>query len=122
MTTPDLLTRLEKATGPDRELDEDLARELGWETVMQWNGLVWKSPSGNTGYTPPRFSSSIDEALSLVPEGAIKWSVSGGLDGMWGATVDMGVVGLICADFKGHTPALALCIAALRARIAEKES
>jgi hypothetical protein len=64
----------------------------------------------------PQFTSSIDAALSLVPEGLV-WDISSGTKAglpdppwaaLWSDDLD------VAAD--GKTPALALCIAALRAR------
>jgi len=54
---------------------------------------------------------SIDAALTLVPEGR-PWTVSGGMESVVSATV-----GCIAPDAKAKTPALALCLAAVRALI-----
>lgn len=103
MTPADLIEKLEKATGPDRKLDSAIVDFLV--------GMPRTAIGGDARYT-----SSIDAALTLVPEGARVW------------------LELNTADFKPHgawvggdyshrknysrtaTPAIALCIAALRAR------
>lgn len=101
----DLISRLEKAKGPNYALDKEI-----------WDLVVEPFPESYR-LKPPAYTASLDAAVGLVPEKAKKWSVSGGLDGKWGATVDLGFShGLVGADFKGHTPAIALCIACLKAR------
>lgn len=60
----DLIARLEKATGSDRGIDLDIARMLG-VTVMRRND----ADTGNEEYTHWRYTASLDDALTLVPEG-----------------------------------------------------
>lgn len=93
----DLIARLEKATGPDRNLDVDI-----FET---------QRPSHLS--LPPHYTASIDDALTLVPEDAA-WSLH-----------DVGCEDYASADVfldrssftaRGETPAIALCIASLKAR------
>lgn len=110
-----LAERCEQATGPDRELecriwiafqpfDFQTAR-LVVEDLEQW--------------VAPRYTASIDAALTLVPEGCL-WELN-----QWanGASAE-------CATTKPYepqgrraaaTPALALCAAALRARASATE-
>ena len=72
MNHAELLTALKAATGPDRELDADLATYLGYPVIWkQANGTmdvfpVWKGPLGKEPC--PRFTDSIDAALALVQE------------------------------------------------------
>jgi hypothetical protein len=61
----ELLDRLEKATGPDRSIDLDIARLRG-VTVMRQRD----DDSGADEYTHWRYTESIDAALTLVPSGA----------------------------------------------------
>jgi hypothetical protein len=112
----DLIERLEKATGPDADLDAAI-----FEAV---NGVsAYRNTHGFSGGTVrkrmqglPAYTDSLDAALSLVPEmyegsldirnpavgqfGAKLWTFKGGGD-VWG---------------KGINQAIALCIAALKAR------
>lgn len=94
----ELIQRLEKATGPDVELDHALGMLVG--------------VGGD-------YTRSIDAALTLVPEPAVK------SDG--GRMVDIRLderrnVGFATVNYdfsaQGATPAIALCIAALKARAA----
>lgn len=79
MTAPDiegLVERLEKASGPDRRLDGEI-----WKAVTEKPGDVWTNAfSGGVWHrrdtddhlafeSPPRFTESIDAALALVPDG-----------------------------------------------------
>lgn len=110
----ELIVRLEKATGPDRELDEAILRFLGWE-----------------GSPLPSFSptSSLDFVIEeVVPRGDWVWLVrkhSGKPlhDGVTGKRAKAFANVYTAKDdgpmfdvFVKSTPAIALCIAALKAR------
>lgn len=107
-----IVARLEKATGPDDELFYECAHMAfgpshNLTDIARWN----------------RFSQLVeseawtDAALMLVPEG-LEWSVGRNSDGSFGAavgnTVDLGDVE-VAQQIKGG-PAIALCIAAMKAR------
>lgn len=141
----DLIERIEAASGPDRELDELIRCEV----FAPWGAYVKQSPINGSwciyhvGYdgkerlwgprniTPEqrfgRFSSSIDAALTLVPEG-FEWSleyqagyhVSSDVECM----IAIAKLGDPCRDWESesYTPALALCGAALKARAYLKET
>jgi hypothetical protein len=139
MTRDELLAlaaRVEAATGVDQILDADIllaaSPELAaapWERVAYSSGMraffVDRSdPDRNNVVSPPAFTSSLDAAASLVPEG-YAWAVYGGTreEGHataycvpkggrlpWPAWVD---------DVNAATPALALTAAALRAKAQE---
>ena len=105
----DLIERLEKALGPDRELDEAIVIE-----VPVTNGFL--QPDRHGGFEVLHYTASIDAALTLVPTAAI-----------WTLEPDAAWVRQLSADdvdeFQGHLSgrggkctAIALCIAALRAR------
>lgn len=97
MTIDELIAALEKAEGPSSEIDADIGlTAAGWEP--------WLSKL-------PPFTSSLDAALTLVPEG-LMWSVGTNGDGRYRADVwtDVVEIGIGCS------PAIALCIAALEAR------
>lgn len=105
MTLPELIAALEAATEPSREIDNEvdiLAYEMGWraERIM--------IPD-----TTPLYTASLDAALSLMPDGA-EWFRERGANGSMSMVVD-GPSRWAEAG-QGATPALALCIAALKAR------
>lgn len=116
----DLIARLEKATGPDRELNKAIPAALGYV----WNGAApgwrWEHANG-TLLQDADFTGSIDAALTLVPEG-------------WWATIECkgkyfhaGLEYVGPGEIDGPedvwarnrpSPAIALCIAVLKARTA----
>ncbi|MDH3376209.1 MAG: hypothetical protein OEQ39_04475 [Gammaproteobacteria bacterium] len=103
----DLIERLEAAESGSRELDANIALSMGGSVklVPGPNGAQW-----------PHYTTSIDAALTLVPEGW-RWQVSG-FEASGEACVDS-----LALDLERYgaaaTPALALVIAALRAMEAE---
>ena len=116
-----LIRDLEAATEGSRELDGEIALSLGW--VKHHAGWAhWTTPAGLENQHVPFFSDSLDDALSLVPEGTWYWHIrkhkSRGRshDAIVtlrkpGETADK-----IQFQVNHKTPALALCIAALKAR------
>jgi hypothetical protein len=97
----ELIKRLEEATEGSAGLDHEIADAVGFPMLAR---------------AIPYYTTSLDAALTLVPEGAI-WTISCG-DGEPGfAFIDTG--GRI-EEHDAATPALALCIAALRARSGEE--
>lgn len=116
MTTPsptvllDLAERCERATGPDRELDYELAMVAGYTEIGH---RVYRDPQGKYYGSAPYYTRSIDAAMTLVPEGA-EWECG------TAHLVNRGWANVITRDReskgKAATPALALCAAALRAR------
>jgi hypothetical protein len=118
-----LIEELEAATVGSRALDADIFWTINlphsehWPTTHRWVSMV------------PAYTTSIDAALTLVPEGwpitEMSWwpSVPKGYESENVARV--GIMGLDYAGFGNHklrfraeakTPALAFCIAALKAR------
>lgn len=110
----EVIEKLEDAKAPSVELDIQIMNALGIKTV--------ESAGGNAADVriPPPYTSSLDAALTLVPV-AFEWSVSSDLDGFgggfyWANCYPSGVTG----DFEaitGATAPIALCIAALEARV-----
>lgn len=120
----------EKATGPDRELDVAIFQAIGAPVPFQFaNKLIALefndienayfarvSDDMQVRYSPPAYTASPDAAMTLVPE---DWSVQvthrsdgkGFVEAWHPAFVSMVETGM-CAS-----PALALCAAALRARV-----
>ena len=133
MTRAELLAlaaRVEAATGPDRELDYAILRVLKPEYAgSEWqpyaDGLRHVNDSSDARTLPARetcpqqWTSSLDAAASLVPEGWKWWTNSTAYGRCWlivGDRVISTAQSAQCA-----TPALALTAAALRAR-AEEDS
>lgn len=99
----DLIARLEAAEGPDRELDGDIA-------IMMRPGFY---PNRDIAQKDaPRYSSSIDAALTLVPEGYGRLDIMIIENGHTYVSRDVGSE----YDAEGKIPPLAICIAALKAR------
>lgn len=107
-----LIARLEAAEGPSRELDAEIWRALG-NGVFYSNETQPQPCDKDTGNYLPLLTASLDSALSLVPEGcavdfkrfqntgdgwACVWTARGNRSG------------------NGKTVAIALCLAALKAR------
>lgn len=132
MTLSSLIERLEKAEGPDRELDADIAAavlggEIQWlQTAMTGDAFpVRKYPSKDHirgfGREPvQRYTSSIDAALTLVPEG-FKWKAGYSRYVPHNAEIQDYRANPVLGVFVGECDsnrAIALCIAVLRAQAA----
>ncbi len=113
-----LIERLEMASEGSRELDFAILSELGF--VYERN--VWRKADDAMVEHAARtfFTTSIDAAKALVPEGPSGWS--------WWTGNESGTGNAFLIpnqdnagsryEFDAATPALALCIAAIRARSA----
>ena len=100
----ELIKRLEQATEGSRTLDMDVHEAItpnNWPKVVQ---LAEPQPC-------PRYTTSIDTALTLVPEG-LNWGVD------WRADREQftALVGEHLGEPVAKSAAVALCIAALKAR------
>lgn len=109
-----LITALAAAPAASRQLDSLIAAHLGFDgwTPEEWAKVV-ADPEMILPSIPkaPRYTASLDAALALVPDG-VSWQVTARVkeDGDFFADVD---IQHECRS--AATPALALCIAALRA-------
>ena len=113
----DLIRRIEKAAGPDRELDVEIALAIGWRLDQSEPRDRWWEPDRSHYLDePPEFTASMDAAMTLLKDewirlafGAANGCVVAHLDYPNGPMVDLysGV---------GSSAALALCAAALKAR------
>lgn len=118
----DLIRKLESAAEGSRELDIAAHKAIGWELAPPEADCAWWNDNGDTFYgVCPHYTTSIDAALTLVPEGwdwQLEWedgAESVFFESKGIARVEMGNPDLrICPE--AATPALALCAAALRAR------
>lgn len=107
----DLIKRLEEATEGSEQLDLDIAIALGLKKPVY---SLDDSYAEYASKSPP-FTTSLDAALTLVPEGSeVELHFGGGAELAF-ADVNLSVPGV--ADGCGRSPALALCIAALKARL-----
>jgi hypothetical protein len=73
----ELIERLEKATGPSRELSDEVAMAVGWNKAeAMFNN--WFAPDGRhqTYGSPPHYTKSIDDAMTLLPESACNIDIS----------------------------------------------
>jgi hypothetical protein len=102
----ELIGRLEKATAPDRELDDAIRAWLSARRI----GIA---------YMPyPNYTSSIDAALTLVPAGC-QWTIE--QDAAWVRWLtedDVGEAQGVLNQREGECTAICICIAALKARAA----
>lgn len=136
----DLLAELERAEQGSRELDAPIwwQRDKRSASIIYWNASLgkpsdlpdnWHDVPRGLGIlavkqNAPHYTTSLDSALTLVPEGCA-WQVTQRLDNL-GPTASIqrrGKNGLfdIWKDVEAATPALALCIASLKAIQALKE-
>jgi len=140
----ELAERCEKATGPDRMIDALVTKHFRlyrslttpiaddrWIELREADGRLLMHVPGDVcapyGYRGLPFSSSLDAAMSLVPENAF-WRLGHDGDGAdpseFRAQIIVPMVG--GNDPRGiaiaSTPALALTAAALRARASQEQS
>lgn len=122
--TPDLIERLEAASGPDRELDAEIAVAIGLgKATANHAGRYWKQGDLHVTGEAPAYTASIDAALTLVPEG---WTYEGrqgpsGFPHLWTlSTIKCGDVRYTTVTGRARSAAITLCIAALRAREADR--
>jgi hypothetical protein len=115
----ELASRVEAATGPDREIDREImALDYDWKRRALSKGSrfrdkCWVHRATNKWRTTApdgfEFTTSLDAAMTLVPEGA--W--------WWVEAQPLGTAFLAGAGDErvstAATPALALCAAALKA-------
>ena len=138
---PTLISRLEAADGPSRELDAEIAVSV-FVTLKTDDDLIYahrrdpgndathpghyfiKSRSGAQAQSAPRYTSSLDAALMLVRSMGFYWMAA---EGRTRPDEPLGAVQLyrrdtreIVAEAEHEYVEIALCIAALRARSAEQ--
>lgn len=111
----DLIEKLEKATGPDRKLDGAIAKAVGAEHgYREFVHLESRSYSIHDEIAR-HYTASIDAALTLVPE-PWAWEI------YWDNGCELSLPPPGDKIFvTAVTPAIAICIAALKARLALAE-
>lgn len=122
----DLIQRLQEAAEGSRELDLEIGEAVA---VVRFNPATGRYRTDRLNketlvHNAPRYTTSIDAALTLVPE-HFRWSVNarqnavdrvdGYLAHVWFGTTPS----YESTETWAATPALALCIAALKARTQE---
>lgn len=120
--TNDLIARIESADGPSRELDAEIARSIGWGCVVrdpeaQNKYVCWRKHYRSGEWIMlPRYTSSIDDALTLVPDGHYMhvYTPYGEVSQGYAVVSDRDDGPLFTSI--AATPALALAAAALKAR------
>lgn len=117
----DLIERLERATGPDRELDAAIifalypGAQVNQYCVGDTEPVVFHAePLVPNKHDLPEFTKSLDAALTLVPDGWM-WDVSSS-GCAWIMRNDDSICDSQIVIGGIESPAIALCIAALRAR------
>ena len=132
----DLIRRLEEAKEGSRELDAAIAALIrhpvsdkgtvlpDWvhRNFPEWTILQGGRLKAGCIWEAPHFTTNLQDAVSAVPEG-MNWDVSGGHPTHVWATIwnDGCTTAENLYQVSGATPALALCIAILRAMEAKNE-
>lgn len=138
-----LIERVEKATGPDREIDARLkifvADEdcLYWgrgddfgcttrEYLLRWDDENWREAASELAHGEPHYTADIDAALSLVSRALPGWGWSVASDmgegRVFGAAMSplgLASAALMTQTARAPTPALAIILALLRAKAAQ---
>lgn len=66
-----LLERVRAATGPDREIDGEIAKLCGWLKTP----LDWIDNLGRKRNLPPAFTASLDASVALIERELSGWSL-----------------------------------------------
>lgn len=125
----ELIDLLERCAGPDRELDVEIQETVVglemYESIAERGGgkciRYYPGPPGPTYRALPRYTSSIDAAMTLVPEG---WSrhLSEDDKNIW--WVDLRRRHVTSYDdviiTKNQSLAIALCLASLKAQLSTR--
>jgi len=123
VTREELIAALERTDGPSRKLDAAIYKvAVG---LKQYESIVsdaleevcvryYPGPPGPSFSRVPRYTSSLDAALTLVPEGW-DWCIAC-ISGKWDAQVGEADTFMAEGAASNGSVAIALCIAALKAR------
>lgn len=138
MTLTNIIAALESAEEGSRELDARIAEATGHKIQIirvpvghpvfkEGGGLEFMfDPDAGERIGIPHYTTSLDCALKLVPEGFVPgfdktlYTETGWIGRVWKFNPDIHGQGFI-EEAIGRSPALALCIAALRAKEAGNE-
>ena len=122
---PSLIERLEKAEGPDRELDQEIAKACGWQYVpaSPFTRDGWISPDYQDYDEAPYYTASLD--AHLPGDESAWWQIHGPSVefGIWNVRRVIGKSpDILIVEAIGHTEPIARRIAALKARQANEEA
>jgi hypothetical protein len=125
MTIDELIARLESAAEGSRDFDYRIAQVIGnkWMEGVREGDSPPFAPRSIADRTIPRYTTSVDAALTLVPDGWVVANISQNDNRLWWTCLNRGYrtsydATAIAGDLA--TPALAVCVAALRARTADR--
>ena len=123
-----LIADLEDATEGSRDLDARIAIESGWIFMAAWvlKAEYWMAPDEIEHSEPPQYTTSLDAADALGPEGwdiAQLWQAVEPKDRpWWGISLRRDEPYSVLTVHGAKTKALARCIPALKAMLAELET
>jgi len=115
----DLIKELEGATKGSRELDAQIGRIVGtWHRDADYYYRRADDGYGPLHFNEPRhYTTSLEVALTLVPEGWRVANLGEASNGRWDCyLIERNGTGQILDRDGQSTPALALCLATLKAR------
>ncbi len=120
MPSKELIAKLEAATEGSWKLDVEVAHTVGHAVQVDVKGstdilFLPEYPTGGYRCNPLRYTQSIDAAMSVLPTSSDYQQGSAKLARLYWAEV-FTPGGFQKFTVKAPTPALALCIAALKAR------
>lgn len=123
MTHNELLAALEAATEPSRELDAEIAKALGWIPESRLNDPDWWVRQDGVRLSLPCFTSSLDAAMTLVPEEDLYVELEICKNYSWVYVEREDEDGVTIGQWLGRQKlaAIALCIAALKAHFAQEK-
>lgn len=122
-----LAARVEALTGPDREVDAEIAvasKAVPYDMEPAFGAGWWRGIYDNRHWQAPEYTASIDAAMTLVPEGweAAIYSAPVGSDLNANVQIETEQMrqrpDFYPLESIAKSPALALCAAALRAKAA----
>ena len=122
-TLDELIRRLESATGPSRELDAEIWMTLypNWRSYTRdeqhgADDVAWITPHDGRSYLASHYTEAIDDAITLIPDGLMMSMTIG--HGKAAVNIKTGsILDPKTKEWPGYgLPAIAICIAALKAR------
>lgn len=112
--TSDLITRLSKLEGADRESDAEIDRAFGLHVdVYDLSGPWTRYPAPDHYRETSRYTASVDAAIALAEKALPGW---GWLTQNCGSPTALMVKDDDIYEVQAANPAIALCIAILRAK------
>lgn len=122
----DLIERLEKAKGADRELDFAIASACGFDVRLEGSNRtdqskIFNAYDCNNKRISSKFTSSIDAAVALVERALPGWTWTLDSASSTATLWKDDEASEATHQVPGATPAIALCIALLRAKEARAE-